>query len=303
MKKFAALCALLTLTACVTRPSPESADISDPMKVAIASGSEDGLKDASAGNEPSEVGASALSQNLTSAAAVGNVGLSALSPGFGLTSLAGGLLSGINLLTASHYVPAEAPWFLIWSPATDTRSEMEIGVSYANTLASTWRDALAKLFPDATFTFTPSIIAENTQGFPTAKITISDPYCQKYEIECTLKVFTNTHPDHPKAQPLPSRLAGFDGPQTLIYGGMKFGIDDKDFFQRRHSHWPLLETLTEASTKMPAFVWIYLPPNSLTYLTPNGPWYIKQPLMLNQGRILRFVKPSPKQIAETSKAH
>ena len=54
---------------------------------------------------------------------------------------------------------------------------------------------------------------------------------------------------------------------------------------------------------MPAFVWIYLSPLSLTYLTPKGPSYIQEPLILNQGRILRFVKPSQAQVAETSKDH
>jgi hypothetical protein len=305
MKKFAALCALLTLTACVNRPSPESADISDPMKVAIASGSEDGLKDASAGNEPSEVGASALSQNLTSAAAVGNVGLSALMPGFGLTSLAGGLLSGINLLTASHHDPAEFPLFLIWSPATDSRSKMEIGADYANNLAAAWRDALTKQVPEATFTFTPWKVAENGKGSPKAIVAIDDPFCQKYEIDCTLKaaIWDNPPDTAAKGQPLPSRLAGYEGPQTLIYGGIGAELADKSFFRHRRAHWPLLETLTEASTKMPAFVWIYLSPLSLTYLTPKGPSYIQEPLILNQGRILRFVKPSQAQVAETSKDH
>jgi hypothetical protein len=108
-------------------------------------------------------------------------------------------------------------------------------------------------------------------------------------------VFVPVQRDDPLTPTLPERLVGYHGRQSLsIVRPTAYNARMEAFHMVRTSHWPSLEAFVDASRKLPAYVWLYLPPRLAPYQAGDKWLYPQIPIMLHQGNLMVFVKPREK---------
>ncbi len=235
-------------------------------------------------------------KDLDVAMAAANTGLSAASPAFGLTSLAGGALAGLNLLTSTRITTAQVPWLLVWSPI-DGRTPTAVGEQVTNRFCQGLIASLGRRSPDDKVTYLPLPDPNTSHGDSIhASIRVTEPSGDHGSISLWSPIEGVTPDNSPQ---LPTRLVGFTGKQAaLVVKMLVYNAKMNDFTMERTIHWPTLQSFVDASLELPDYAWLYVPPN-LVPVEVSGSWiYVKQPLLIHKGSILRFV--SPNAVASTA---
>jgi len=293
---------LTLLAACGTRQAPsDDHSMSDPLFIMTTAGLQKSLHDVKADSSASAMpgGGSNLGTTLSAA----NVGFSAALPAAGFTSLAGGLLGGINLLTESpQHVAAEIPWLLVWAP-DDGTPVRQLSEHYAAVFGQALAVALSNHLPDKKFVYTPG----PSGGDPDLEgdfgaVRFEDPLCHTFKIHCDIRI-AQTNLNLKGNPQLPRRFVKYNGPQLSLSIPIQPRIDSREstgWHEHRRTHWATLEAFVDASRALPPYAWIYIGPDQVAYLENDRLMYVRQPIMLHQGTILRFVQPVSQRVTQAA---
>jgi hypothetical protein len=295
MRKFLRIFLLGSLAACASNaPPPDDHTMSDPLLV---------MKSARLGKSLGDVKAESTARavqvgngDLGVAMSAANTGLSAALPAAGMTSLAGGLLGGLSLLTAAHdrTVPGQLTWLLVWAPDDGTDPEA-VAQHYATIVGTALTRTLSERLPGVRFHVSVHPDSGDfNHPYDYASVDFDHPVCGTLRIHCKIRFAINPLGTAPGLQ-LPTRLVGYGQQQIPVAVVILMEIDgheDTLLTHRRWVIWPTLEAFVDASRDLPPYVWIYIGPEQVGFGGAGPTRYVRQPIMLHQGSILRFVKPA-----------
>ncbi len=242
----------------------------------------------------------------------GLINTTALAEGLSVADRDGWLYAATQTSPVAHM--KEHPldqWFapdhaalLIWRPRDDipdgtaplsVRLQIDAKIR-ANSFALDVAASALQRFPKPAVTFDPIPITLQDTTDRTAHATVQ--IAPTKGLTASLRVWIETQRPVGETLPLPQRLVGYAGEQTLQVIG--FQIDHDDDGKGALTIWPTLRDFVSASLSLPPYAWIYLPPSLAPMQTANGWVYVQEPILVHRGAILRFVAPAAGKSAPAS---